>query len=55
MARARIVVDPPAVEFDKATLKADPGIVDRAVVTARGHGILTRNLRGRALQSSPPT
>jgi putrescine---pyruvate transaminase len=43
-----------AVEFDDDVLKADPGIVDRAVVTARRHGILTRNLRARALQISPP-
>ena len=43
-----------AVEFDDEVLRADPGIVDRAVVTARRHGILTRNLRARALQISPP-
>jgi len=43
-----------AVEFGDATLRADPAIVERAVASARGHGILTRNLRGRALQISPP-
>jgi adenosylmethionine-8-amino-7-oxononanoate aminotransferase len=43
-----------AVEFTEAALGADPGIVDRAVVVARAHGILTRNLRARALQISPP-
>jgi adenosylmethionine-8-amino-7-oxononanoate aminotransferase len=43
-----------AVEFTEVALAADPGIVDRAVVVARDHGILTRNLRARALQISPP-
>jgi putrescine---pyruvate transaminase len=42
-----------AVEFSEAALAAEPGLVDRAVVVARGQGILTRNLRGRALQISP--
>ncbi len=42
-----------AVEFSEAALAAEPGLVDRAVVVARTHGILTRNLRGRALQISP--
>ena len=38
-----------------AELLADePGAVDRAVVVAREHGVLTRNLRGRANQISPP-
>jgi adenosylmethionine-8-amino-7-oxononanoate aminotransferase len=43
-----------AIEFGEETLAADPGIVDRTVVAARNHGLLTRNLRARALHISPP-
>ena len=42
------------MELTEAAIAADPGIVDKTVVTARRHGVLTRNLRGRALQISPP-
>ena len=43
-----------AVELTDAALSADPGIVDKVVVSARNHGVLTRNLRARSLQISPP-
>jgi adenosylmethionine-8-amino-7-oxononanoate aminotransferase len=43
-----------AVELTDAAIAGDAGIVDKTVVTARRHGVLTRNLRGRALQISPP-
>jgi adenosylmethionine-8-amino-7-oxononanoate aminotransferase len=42
-----------AVELTDEAIAADPGIVDKIVVTARNAGVLTRNLRGRALQISP--
>lgn len=42
-----------AVELTEEVLAADPGVVERVVAAARGHGILTRVLRGRALQVSP--
>ena len=43
-----------AVELTQDAISADAGIIDRLVVTARNNGVLTRNLRGRALQISPP-
>jgi putrescine---pyruvate transaminase len=43
-----------AVELTDAAITADPAIIDKAVATARKNGVLTRNLRGRALQISPP-
>jgi adenosylmethionine-8-amino-7-oxononanoate aminotransferase len=43
-----------AVELTEDALRADPGAPDKAAVNARRHGVLTRNLRGRALQISPP-
>jgi putrescine aminotransferase len=43
-----------AVELTEAALAEMPGLVDQLVVTAREHGVLTRNLRARALQISPP-
>ena len=42
------------IELADDALSADPGLVDKVVVTARNHGVLTRNLRGRSLQISPP-
>jgi adenosylmethionine-8-amino-7-oxononanoate aminotransferase len=42
-----------AVELTEAVL-AEPGVMDRAVVLARTNGVLTRNLRGRSFQISPP-
>jgi len=42
-----------AVELSEEVLAADPGVVERVVAVARGHGVLTRALRGRALQVSP--
>jgi putrescine aminotransferase len=43
-----------AVELTQDAISDDAGIIDRLVVTARNNGVLTRNLRGRALQISPP-
>jgi adenosylmethionine-8-amino-7-oxononanoate aminotransferase len=43
-----------AVELTDDALAGDPAVVDRVVVAARDAGVLTRNLRGRALQISPP-
>ena len=43
-----------AVELTEDALAGDPSVVDRLVVAARDAGVLTRNLRGRALQISPP-
>ena len=42
------------IELADDALSADAGLVDKVVVTARNHGVLTRNLRGRSLQISPP-
>jgi putrescine---pyruvate transaminase len=43
-----------AVELDADALAGDPALVDRVVTLAREHGVLTRALRGSALQISPP-
>ncbi len=43
-----------AVELDPALLAASPGAPAAAVLEARRHGVLTRALRGVALQLSPP-
>jgi adenosylmethionine-8-amino-7-oxononanoate aminotransferase len=43
-----------AVELDPELLAANPAAPMSAVVAARGHGVLTRALRGVALQISPP-
>jgi len=43
-----------AVELTDEAISGDAGIIDKAVITARNNGVLTRNLRGRALQISPP-
>jgi adenosylmethionine-8-amino-7-oxononanoate aminotransferase len=43
-----------AVEFDPALLAASPGAPAAAVLEARRQGVLTRALRGVALQLSPP-
>jgi putrescine aminotransferase len=42
-----------AVELTDEALAARPGITDVVAATARQHGVLTRVLRGRALQVSP--
>jgi putrescine---pyruvate transaminase len=42
-----------AVELAPDVLADDPGIVNRVVLAARGNGVLTRVLRGRALHVSP--
>jgi putrescine---pyruvate transaminase len=42
-----------AVELAPEVLADDPGIVNRVVLAAREHGVLTRVLRGRALHVSP--
>jgi putrescine---pyruvate transaminase len=42
-----------AVELSDQALAADPTAPDKAVAAARRHGVLTRVLRGRALQFSP--
>jgi adenosylmethionine-8-amino-7-oxononanoate aminotransferase len=42
------------VELDPDRVAADPGLPAAAVVAARGHGVLSRALRGVALQISPP-
>ena len=43
-----------AVELDASVVEADPGAPFAAVLAARRHGVLTRALRGVALQISPP-
>ncbi len=43
-----------AVELDARVVEADPGAPIAAVLAARRHGVLTRALRGVALQISPP-
>jgi putrescine aminotransferase len=43
-----------AVELDPGVLAANPAAPMAAVVAARGEGVLTRALRGVALQISPP-
>jgi putrescine---pyruvate transaminase len=43
-----------AVELDADLLEANPGAPLAAVLAARRHGVLTRALRGVALQISPP-
>jgi adenosylmethionine-8-amino-7-oxononanoate aminotransferase len=43
-----------AVELDGSILEADPGAPAAAMLAARRHGVLTRALRGVALQISPP-
>ena len=43
-----------AVELDAELLAADPALVWKTVLAARAHGVLTRVLRGVALQISPP-
>jgi adenosylmethionine-8-amino-7-oxononanoate aminotransferase len=43
-----------AVEIDEAVLAASPTAPEVVVATLRRHGILTRTLRGVALQVSPP-
>jgi putrescine---pyruvate transaminase len=43
-----------AVEFDPALLAASPGAPAAAVLEVRRQGVLTRALRGVALQLSPP-
>ena len=43
-----------AVELDARVVEADPGAPMAAVLAARRHGVLTRALRGVALQISPP-
>ena len=43
-----------AVELRSDVLAADPGAVERVASAARAHGVLTRGLRGVALQVSPP-
>jgi adenosylmethionine-8-amino-7-oxononanoate aminotransferase len=43
-----------AVELDASVLAADPGAPTAAAMAARRHGVVTRVLRGVALQLSPP-
>ena len=43
-----------AVELDARVLEANSGAPMAAVLAARQHGVLTRALRGVALQISPP-
>ena len=43
-----------AVELDADVLATNPGAPFTAVLAARRHGVLTRALRGVALQISPP-
>jgi adenosylmethionine-8-amino-7-oxononanoate aminotransferase len=43
-----------AVELDGDVLAVDPGLPEAVAAAARGHGVLTRVLRGVALQVSPP-
>ena len=50
----RVVGLAAAVELDAETLAADPGAPEVVATALRRHGILTRVLRGVALQVSPP-
>ncbi|MDA8238556.1 MAG: aminotransferase class III-fold pyridoxal phosphate-dependent enzyme [Chloroflexi bacterium] len=50
----RVVGLTAAVELEEETLAANPGAAEVVVASARRHGILTRVLRGVALQVSPP-
>jgi putrescine aminotransferase len=50
----RVVGLTAAVELDADTLAADPGAPEVVAAALRRHGILTRVLRGVALQVSPP-
>lgn len=43
-----------AAELRPDVLAADPGAVERVASAMRRHGVLTRGLRGVALQVSPP-
>jgi len=43
-----------AVELDAGVIEANPNALMAAVLAARRHGVLTRALRGVALQISPP-
>jgi putrescine aminotransferase len=43
-----------AVQIDPAVVEADPGLPNRAVLAARGAGVITRALGGGGLQVSPP-
>ena len=43
-----------AVEIDEAARTADPGLGQRLVTAIRERGVITRLLRGVALQVSPP-
>jgi len=43
-----------AVELDEGARTADPGLAPRLVTTIRERGVITRLLRGVALQVSPP-
>jgi putrescine aminotransferase len=43
-----------AIELDGSVLAADPGAPFAVTLAARRHGVLTRPLRGVALQISPP-
>ncbi len=43
-----------AVEIAQAAREADPALGGRLVAAARDHGVITRLLRGVALQVSPP-
>ena len=43
-----------AVELDSALLAANPAAGPAAVLAARRHGVISRLLRGVALQISPP-
>jgi adenosylmethionine-8-amino-7-oxononanoate aminotransferase len=42
-----------AVELDPAVVAADPGLPEQVAASARRHGVLTRVMRGVALQVSP--
>jgi putrescine---pyruvate transaminase len=43
-----------AVELEASAREADPGLGARLVAAARERGVITRLLRGVALQVSPP-
>jgi len=50
----RVVGLTAAVELDGDVLAVDPGLPEAVAAAARGYGVLTRVLRGVALQVSPP-
>ena len=51
---ARAVPAPRVIAADAGARAEDPGLLNRVVAGARERGVLTRGIRGVALQVSPP-